>query len=198
MAAYDYTNAPEQWGTDNPIPDGTIATVQLNVRPGGAGDGGLLKRSARGDCEMLDCEFIVVDGPHAKRKFWENMVVAGTSDGHAKAAEISCGKLRAILESARGIKPADMSAEARKARTAEYADFDGLRFVAKIGVEKGRAKADGSGDYPDRNYLATVITPDRKDWHAVEQVPQPAGSASLAAGNGSAVTASLEKPVWAQ
>jgi hypothetical protein len=190
----DFNNAPEQ-RSDGPIPDGTIATVQLALRPGGAGEGGLFKRSRDGACEMLDLEFIVVDGPHAKRKLWENAVIAGTSDGHAKAAEISHGKLRAILESARGIKPSDPSVEARKARTAEYADFDGLRFIAKIGVEKGRPKNDGSGEnYPDRNFLATVITPDRRDWHPVEQVPRPAGPAG---GNGAAVAAPITKPSWA-
>ena len=192
MAAIDYTDAPEQ-RSDGPIPDGTTATVQLTIRPGGAGDGGLLKRSAKGDCEMLDCEFILVDSPHAKRKFWENMVVAGTINGHAQAADISRGKLRAMLKSARGIKPSDMSAEARKARTAELADFDGLRFIAKIGVEKGGPKKDGSGDYPDKNYLATVITPDRKDWHAVEQVRRPAGPANSPA----AVAVPIAKPAWA-
>ena len=125
---------------------------------------------------MLDFEFVVVDGPQVKRKLWERMIISGTTDGHAKAAEISRGRLRAILESARGIKPNDMSAEARKARTAELGDLDGLRFIAKIGVEKGRPKNDGSGEnYPDRNTIAVVITPDRKDWHAVEQVPRPTG-----------------------
>src|SRR2546430_1202481 len=118
--AYDYTDAPEQRG-DGPIPADTIATVQLTIRPGGAGEGGLLKRSKDGACEMIDAAFVIVDGPHAKRKLWENLVIAGTTDGHAKAAEISRGKLRAMLESARGIKPSDTGAEARKARTAELA-----------------------------------------------------------------------------
>ena len=143
---------------------------------------------------MLDCEFVVVDGPHAKRKLWGTLIVSGTTDGHAKAAEISRGKLRAILESARGIKPNDTSAEARQARTAEFADFDGLRFIAKIGIEKGRPKNDGSGEnYADRNTIAAVITPDRKDWHTVEQVPRPAGPV---AGN-AAVVVPIAKPAWA-
>ena len=136
---------------------------------------------------MLDLEFVVVDGPQAKRKLWERMVISGTTDGHAKAAEISRGKLRAILESARGIKPGDVSPEARKARTAEFSDFDGLRFIAKIGIEKGSPKNDGSGEnYADRNTIAMVITPDRKDWHAVEQAPRarparsPATTAAVA------------------
>jgi hypothetical protein len=191
--AYDYTDAPEQRGNEL-IPADTIATVQLTIRPGGAGEGGLLKRSKDGGCEMIDAEFVVVDGPHAKRKLWENLVISGTTDGHAKAAEISRGKLRAMLESARGIKPSDTSAEARKARTAELGDFDGLRFIARIGIEKGRQKNDGTGDsYPDRNIIAAVITPDRKDWHTVEQAPRPAGSAAANA----AVVVPISKPAWA-
>ena len=55
----------------------------------------MLKRSKDGGCEMLDLEFVVVDGPHAKRKFWEHLVLSGTTDGHAKAAEITRGMLRA-------------------------------------------------------------------------------------------------------
>jgi hypothetical protein len=191
--AYDYTDAPEQRGNE-PIPADSVATVQLTIRPGGAGEGGLLKRSQDGGCEMLDCELVVVDGPYMKRKLWERMIISGTTDGHAKAAEISRGKLRAMLESARGIKPSDTSAEARRARTAELGDFDGLRFIAKIGIEKGRPKNDGSGEnYADRNTIAAVITPDRKDWHTVEQAPRPAGSAAANA----AVVVPISKPAWA-
>jgi hypothetical protein len=190
---FDFNDAPEQRG-DGPIPADTIATVQLTIRPGGAGEGGLLKRSKDGACEMLDCEFVVVDGQHAKRKLWENMIIAGTTSGHDKAAEISRGKLRAILESARGVKPNDVSPEARKARTAELGDFNGLRFIARIGIEKGKPKNDGSGEsYPDRNHIAAVITPDRRDWHAVEQVPRPAGSVA----GDSAVVVPISKPAWA-
>ena len=118
---YDYTDAPEQRGNEL-IPADTVATVQLTIRLGGAGEGGLLKRSQDGGCEMLDCELVVVDGPHMKRKLWERMIISGTTDGHAKAAEISRGKLRAFLESARGIKPNDTSKEARNARTAELGE----------------------------------------------------------------------------
>ena len=191
--AFDYTDAPEQRGTEL-IPADTVATVQVTIRPGGAGEGGLLKRSKDGGCEMIDAEFVVVDGPHAKRKLWENLIVSGTTDGHTKAAEISRGRLRAILESARGIKPNDTSKEAREARTAELGDFDGLRFIAKIGIEKGRPKNDGSGEsYPDRNTIAAVITPDRKDWHTVEQVPRPAGPVA----SNAAVVVPIAKPAWA-
>ena len=72
--------------------------------------------------------------------------MAGTTDGHAKAAEVSRGTLRAIIESAKGIKPEDVSPQARQARTVELKDIDGMTFVAKIGVEKGKPRNDGSGE----------------------------------------------------
>ena len=161
--------------------------MQLTIRSGGAGEEGLLKRSAKGDCEMLDCEFIVVDGPYAKRKFWERMILSGVTDGHAKAADVSRSSCGRILKSARGIKPDDLSPQARAARTANLGDFDGLRFIAKIGIEKGKPKNDGSGDnYADKNILAAVITPDKKDWHAVEQSPaSPNGGAAPTSGSSS-------------
>jgi hypothetical protein len=195
--AYDYTEAPPQREQEL-IPHGTVATVSLKIRAGGAGEDGLLKRSKDGTCEMLDLEFVVVDGPHVKRKFWEYMILAGTSDGHAKAADFSRSKLRAIVESARGIKPDDMSPQARLARTADLKNFDGMTFIAKIGVDKGKPKNDGSGDaYPDKNILAAVVTPDKKDWHHVEQPPPFHGDGGGSGATPAAPAAGITKPVWA-
>jgi hypothetical protein len=191
---FDYSDAPEQRG--GLIPASTVATLQMKIRPGNAGEGGLLTRSKDGGCEMLDLELTVVDGPHIKRKLWERMVLNGTTRGHEEAVNISHGKLRAILESARGVKPDDMSEEARKARTAELTDFDGLRFIARIGVEKGKPRNDGTGEsYSDRNVIATIITPDKKGWHTVEQ----SSLFSKGADGSGVVTAPvpIAKPTWA-
>jgi len=76
------------------IPEGTIVIVQMNIRAGGAGEDGLLKRSSNGKAEMLDCEFVVVEGEHRKRKFRGNMVISGTEDGHAQAADFTNRTLR--------------------------------------------------------------------------------------------------------
>jgi hypothetical protein len=193
--SFDYSDAPEQRGSEL-IPANTIATLQMKVRPGNAGEGGLLTRSKDGGCEMLDCELVVVDGPHIKRKLWERMVLCGTTRGHEEAADISRGKLRAILESARGVKPDDKSEEARKARTAELSDFDGLRFIARIGVEKGKPRNDGTGEsYSDRNVIAAIITPDKKGWHTVEQTSLFSKDAD---GGGTTTTpVPIAKPTWA-
>jgi hypothetical protein len=71
------------------IPEGTVATVHMTVRPGRAGEGDWSRRSKDGNSEGLNCEFTVVDGPHAKRKFWSLLTISGTTPGHAQAAEIS-------------------------------------------------------------------------------------------------------------
>ena len=98
------------------IPADTICAVKMTIRPGGHGEDKMLKRSKDGGCEMLDCEFAIVDGQYAGQQVWESLVLNGTTAGHAKAAEISRGRLRGILELARGIKRGDKSEEARKAR----------------------------------------------------------------------------------
>jgi hypothetical protein len=193
--AYDYTEARPQREIEL-IPHGTIATVSLKIRAGGAGEGGLLKRSAKGDCEMLDLEFTVVDGPYVKRKFWEYLILAGTTDGHAESADMNRSTLRAIIESARGIKPKDVSPQARQARTADLKDFEGLIFIAKIGVEKGKPKNDGS-NWPDKNILAAVITPDRPDWHPVEQPPPFNGGSGGSGGATPPASTPIAKPAWA-
>src|SRR6516225_7733244 len=104
----DFNTAGEQRSFDV-IPDRTIVTLQLTIRPGGAGDDDWLKRSADKNSEGLNCEFVVVDGEYAKRKLWQLYTLHGTTPGHAEAGEISRRTLRAILESARGIKPSDKS-----------------------------------------------------------------------------------------
>ena len=182
---YDYNQTGAQRSFEV-IPEGTTAVVQMDIRPGNAGEDGLLKRAKAGDAEGLDVELIVVEGDYAKRKFWDFMLVGGTTDGHAQAADITARRLRAILESARGIKPTDVSEAAKKARIAEYSDFDGIRFIAKIGVEPAR------GEYKAKNTLAEVITPDRKEWRPVQQETKPTAKAAT-----SNVTP-IAKPAWAQ
>jgi hypothetical protein len=189
MGAFDFNTANEQRDLEV-IPNGTIAVVQLNIREGDAGENGLLKRSKSGEAEGLDCEYIVVEGPHAKRKFFSFQVLSGTTDGHAQAADITRSRLRAILESARGIKPADVSEAAKKARIAEYRDFDGIRFLAKIGIEPAK------GDYKAKNILSSVITPDQKEWRPIGQVEQPPQHAASAAVTPASKT--IVKPPWAQ
>jgi hypothetical protein len=50
------------------IPHDTVATCVLHIRPGGVGEDGLLKRTSKGDAEMLECEFTVADGTYKGKK----------------------------------------------------------------------------------------------------------------------------------
>ena len=74
----------------------------MRIRPGGVGEGNLLKRTASGEAEMLDCEFVIVDGEFVKRKFWDTFILEGTTDGQREMARTNRGRLKKILESARG------------------------------------------------------------------------------------------------
>src|SRR5262249_32538447 len=199
---FDYSQAADPRDFSELIPHNTLASVLMRIRLGGVGEDGLLKRAAKGDAEVLDCEFVVVDGPYVKRKFWDSFLVQGTTPGQQEMVHTNHGRLKKILESARGIKPGDTSEQALAAYKADYKDFDNMIFIAKIGVRKGEPKNDGSGEkWPDKNYLAAAIGPDHKDWHPVEQpAPFNGGGAAAAAAPASAPADSkpITPPAWAR
>jgi hypothetical protein len=187
---YDFNDAEEQRSFDV-IPEGTTATLRMTIRPGNAGEGGWLRRAKDGNSEALDCEFVVVDGPYARRKFWSLFTVAGTTQGHNQAAEISRGRLRAILESARGIKPDDKSETAKQARRIQsYGELNGLAFIASIGVEPP------TNGYKAKNRLDRVVTPNEKAWHPITQDPMAASPTTSA--KPASAPAAIGKPAWAK
>jgi hypothetical protein len=189
----DFNDAPKQRGLDL-IPAGTVVCVQMTIRPGGHGPEGLFKLSGTG-AEMLDTELTVVTpGQFERRKMWQNIIVAGPSKGHAEAAEISRGMIRAMLESARNIKPDDASPEATKARSAEYSDLQDLRFVIKVGIER-----DKTGQYDDKNRILAIVTPESKQYTKPEQIPQQQklpGIVQPAAAKPASAPAKIARPVW--
>ena len=183
------------------IPDGTFAKVMMKLRPGGANgasemDAGLLKASPHSDAKMLDCEFTVTEGPYARRKFWQNFTVQGgklDEQGQSVGWKISKSQFRAMIDSALGLNPEDMSDTAKAKRVLRgLADLDGITFVAKIQVEPNRNPA-----YKDANKLDHVVLPTAPEWQKVmagEQVPaQPSNRARPAA----AAPASAA-PAWGQ
>src|SRR5262245_42752014 len=156
---YDYSSAPPMRDFSELIPHGTVATVTMHIRSGGIGEDALFKRNKDGTCEMLDIEFSVIDGEFKGRKFWENWILNGVTESggkdYAKAIDISRSRLKAALDCAYGLKPDDVSPEARAARTVSPRQLEGLTFIAKIGVEKGTPKNNGTGEsWPDKNILA--------------------------------------------
>lgn len=184
--SYDFNDA-ERNEVDL-IPRNTVAPVIMTVRPGHAGDGGWLTQSKSSPYRYMDCEFTVTDGPFAKRKFWTNIMVEHdnpTEEKVAKTLGISRSKLRAILESARGIDPKDESEAAKTKRiVAGYGDFSGMEFVAKISVEAG------SQGYSDKNGLDSAIPVTSPDYaKAKGAAPAPAQAST---------PAPSAAPAWAQ
>lgn len=206
----DLNDAPEQ-RQDGVIPDGTFAQLKLQIRPGDASlpglgqcDAGLFTQSRSSDVVMLDCELTVLAGPHRARKFWQMMTVAGgnlNADGISKGWLITKANIRAMVESAMGIDPKDMSEAAKAKRNLPngFCDLDGIEFVGKIGVEKGGPDERG-GYYPDKNRLAHIVTPNEPEYAVImgggEVAPKPS---SATGGNGTAARrapAQESKPAW--
>jgi hypothetical protein len=194
MMPFDYSDATTPIDIEL-IPAGLIATAQMRIREGGGGEGGVLKRSKNGQSEYLDAEFILVDGTHAKMKFWQNLLLAGETDGHKQMTDKSRGILKAILDSAYGLKPDDKSPEARAKRSKELKDFDGLRFLVKVGIEKGKPKNDGTSEtYKDRNVIDAIVTADKPEYRGpIEQSVSPNGGSPPPA----PAALPVPKPAWA-
>ena len=153
------------------MPDGTFAKVKMTIRPGGlngstAMDAGLLKASQQSDAKMLDCEFTVVDGPYARRKFWQNFTVAGgkvDDKGQSKGWNISKSAFRAMVDSALGLDPKDESPAAKQKRVIQgLKQLDGIVFVGRIMVEPA-----SSAQYKPHNKLANVVLPKDPQYAAV-------------------------------
>ncbi len=200
---FDMNDAELPRGTD-PIPDGSFAPVAMRIRKGGHDgqgdfDRGLLKptKTPGSDVLMLDCEFTVVAGPLARRKFWQTFTVVGgkvDEQGVSIAWKISKGIFRAMIDSACGLDPQDMSEAARAKRVLRgLADLDGITFAAKIMVE-----AASDPRYRDSNKLERVVLPNEPDYRrimageAMAAIPsqQRAPRAAPATGNATAA-------VWA-
>ena len=129
-------------------------------------------------------EFTVLEGPYARRKLWQNLTFGGgkvNEKGQSIGGEITRSTLRAMLESSRNIQPSDMSEKAVAARRVNgFEEFDGIVFAAKIGIEKGK------DNYPDKNKIAAVITPDKKEYQQ-----------AMNGGGGHVPAAAPQTPSWA-
>jgi hypothetical protein len=180
------------------IPENTVCTLQMKIRAGGAGgpgDQGWPKRAGDSLSEAIDCECTVVDGDYAGRKVWQLLTIRGTTPGHAQAGEISMRFFRALYESAKGIRSDDKSEAAEKARksVAGWGDFNGLRFMARIGVRPAQ------GNYAAKNTILEVITPERQEWRQPEQLlPSSIASAAPATAPAAAPApaGAIARPAW--
>ena len=177
--SYDLNDAqPQMAPIGELIPDGTFAKVRLTIRPGGVNgatplDAGLLKASQSSDAKMLDCEFTVVDGPYARRKFWQSFTVAGgklDEKGQSIGWKISKSAFRAMVDSALGLNPKDETTAAKAKRVLPgLKQLEGIAFVARIMVAPA-----SNPQYRDQNRIANVVLPDEPQHAAImrgETVP---------------------------
>lgn len=189
------------------IPDGTFVKCIGHIRPGGASipnqdpmDTGLFKGSKTSDAMMLDFEFTVMAGAYAHRKFFENFVVSGGAvdeKGVSKGWNMTKSRIRAMLESAQGVDPKDVSPQAKAARIiAGFKQLDGIPFYVKLRVEEGGDKP-GGGSYNDKNVIERIVVPGDEEYADLvggkDVAAKPSGRTS-SRGNGSAQAALPLKP----
>jgi hypothetical protein len=195
-------NDAEPQKTSELIPDGTFAKVTMTIRPGGIDgqseiDQALLKapKDSTSDVRMLDCEFTVMEGPHAKRKFWQMFTVQGgkvDENGVSIGWKISKSTFRAMIDSALGLDPQDMSEAAKQKRILRgLADLNHITFVGKIKVEPSEDRR-----YADQNRLDRVVLPTEKEWKLVMDGKDVPASPSRPRGAGSKAAAA--QPAWTQ
>jgi hypothetical protein len=199
---FDFNDADPQMVFGDLIPDGTFAKLRMTIRAGGVDgaapmDARLLKASTTSDAKMLDCEFTVIEGPYAKRKLWQMFTVAGgklDEKGQSKGWNISKSIFRAMIDSALGLDPNDMSEAAKAKRIIQgLKQLDGITFVGRIMIEPS-----SNPQYKDVNRLANVVVPGDSQYAAVmrgEQVaPQPLNAKPK---NQAAPAAQTTRPAWA-
>jgi len=198
---YDMNDAELPRGSDL-IPDGSFVKITMHIRKGGLDGQGeidreLLKaaKTPGSDVRMLDCEFTVAAGPHARRKFWQMFtVVGGKADEHGVSIgwKISKGNFRAMIDSALGLDPQDMSEAAKAKRMLRgLADLHGITFAAKLRVEPA-----SDPRYGDSNRLDRVVLPGEPEYARImtgEAVPaQPSNRPARPA-----AAAAATPPAWA-
>lgn len=186
----DVNDAEPQRGGDL-IPDGTKVRVVGTIRPGGSNrpgqervDCGYLTASKTSDVQFLSWEFTILDGPYARRKFWQNMTISGgevNEKGESKAWNITKSTLKAMLNSARNVKPddnTDRGIAARRFNT--WSEIDGIEFCCVVRIQKAKPNS----GYQDSNSIKTVIEPDHKEY------------AALMSGAGGSAPPAAPAPAW--
>jgi hypothetical protein len=131
------------------------------------------------------------DGSSGRTSPWQGGKL--DEQGQSIGWKISKSTFRAMIDSALGLNPEDMSEAAKAKRVLRgLADLDGISFVAKIQIEPSRNPA-----YKDANKLDHVVLPTAPEWQKVmagEPVPaQPSNKPRPAAAPAQPAT-----PAWGQ
>lgn len=163
MTYFDFNSAAEPTVHDL-IPKGTLVRVRMTIQPGGFDDasqgwsGGYATCSDQTGSVYLNCEFVVTEGPYARRKMWS--LIGLYSPKGPEWANMGRTFIKAILNSARNVHPGDTSPAAQNARRISgFAELDGIEFLGRVDWEK-----DQNGQ--DKSVIKMAITPDHKEYSA--------------------------------
>ncbi len=191
----DFNSADDQNSFDL-IPKGTLVKVRMTIKPGGYDDpaqgwtGGYATQSQTTGSVYLNCEFVVLEGPYARRKMWS--LIGLHSNKGPEWANMGRAFIKGILNSAHGLHPQDTSPQAQQARRISgFGDLDGIEFVGKVEMEK-----DQHGE--DKNVIKMAITPDRKEYAAVMGSVAPQPVQQQAPAHQQPAAAPTGRPSWAQ
>lgn len=214
MQSWNDFNSAEDQKSFEIIPRGTLAKVRMTIKPGGYDDpnqgwtGGYATCSQTTGSVYLYCEFVITEGPYAKRKVWS--LIGLSSPKGPEWGDMGRSMIKGILNSANRLMPDDQSPAAQQARRIPGLNaLDGIEFIAQISVEKDQ--------YDDpKNVIKAAITPDHNDYatminggqvsatqpqSATSTAPPVAATQTASApvnGAAPATTAPTGKPAWAQ
>ena len=160
------------------IPHGTIARAILYIKPQMDGvtipdlaQDAIFRQSATSSAKWIECEFTIIGGQFDKRKVWHNLFFDGdkkNASGVSMSKEIGLRTLRGLVDSAKGLSPADMSPEANALRQIPSLDaINGMEFCIKIAVEKG------TNGYEDKNKMLAPITINQEGYIGGGNAPAP-------------------------
>jgi len=162
----DYNDAGSQASYDL-IPKCTIVPVRMTIKPGGFDDpaqgwtGGYATHNDTTGSVYLSAEFVITEGPFAKRKVWS--LIGLLSLKGPEWGSMGRSFVRGILNSSRGLSDKDNSPQAQNSRRiGGFVDLDGVEFLAKIDVGK-----DANGD--PKNEIRFAVTPNHKDWETYQK-----------------------------
>ena len=145
-------NDAERQNNFDLIPVNTIAKARLVLKAGNDPTDPHITRSKSGDTAYLNCEFIIFESKYTKRKIFDKIELEGSD----KWVNMGKARIRAILESAKGINPKDVSEIAVAARKINsFDELNNLDVVIKVGIEH-----DKNGRYQDKNRVIAIITPE--------------------------------------
>lgn len=186
----NFNDAAEQREVGAVIPDGTFVKLKLTMKGGGYSkpgedprDNGLFKLNPATGTVSIEGEYSVIGGRFNGLHIYQWTTVDGGSmndKGQSIAGNISKSFFRAVCESAYGVHPQDMTPQANAYRSPPaYSLLQGVEFFARLGIEAGGPKQDGSGNYPDKNIIAHVVVPGEPEYDMMkagqEPEPKPSG-----------------------